>query len=53
MRIAIIYDTKETYVEFNSAKFREIFKKFFEETGDVDTTFDAIEKQLKLEASRK
>ena len=50
MRIAILYKDNQIYVEFDPDKFREIFKKYFNETKDIDKTFDKIEKDLRKEA---
>jgi len=52
MRIAILYKDNQIYVEFDPDKFREIFKKYFKETNNIDKTFDKIIKDIKKEALR-
>jgi hypothetical protein len=50
MRIAILYKDNQVYVEFDPKTFREIFKKYFKETNNIDETFERIEKDLRKEA---
>ena len=50
MRIAILYKDDQIYIEFDPNKFKEVFKKYFKETNDIDETFKKIEKDLRKEA---
>ena len=47
MRIAIIYNDKDIYVEFDPEKFRKLFKQYFSKYKDIDEAFDNIIKDIK------
>lgn len=53
MRIAVVYDEKKIYVEFGPDKFRELLKKYFAETGDIDKALDMIIADLKKAVLKK
>ena len=47
MRIVILYDNNEVYVEFNPEKFKELLKKYMEDTSDISIAIDKIVEDLK------
>lgn len=49
MRVAIIYNDKDVYVEFKPEKFREILNKYFNEYKNIDKALDKIIFDLKEE----
>ena len=54
MKIAIILDNKDIYVEFNESKFRELLKIMLKEfNGDSDKALDKIIALLKKETLKK
>jgi hypothetical protein len=48
MRLAYLYNDKDVYIEFSEEKFRELFKKYFEEEKDIDKALDRIITDLKV-----
>jgi len=53
MRIAIIYDDNEIYVQFEPEKFRELFKQYLRKYKTINAAFDRIIKDLKKAALTK
>ena len=53
MRIAILYEDKRIYVEFESDKFKELLNKYFNKFKSLDEALDQIVKDLKDLAQRK
>lgn len=50
MRLAIVYNDSDIYVEFNESKFRELLKIMLKEfEGNSDMALDKIIKLLKEE----
>jgi len=53
MRIAILYDDDEIYVQFDPEKFRLLFKQYLRKYKTVDAAFNMIIKDLKKAALTK
>jgi len=53
MKIAIIYQDSKIYLEFSPDKFRELLKKYFEETKSIDKAIDKIIADIKRETAHK
>jgi len=53
MHLAIIDDNDEIFVEFKEPIFRELIKKHFEETKDIDKAFDIVIAKLRHLTYRK
>jgi len=50
MRVAILYNNKDVYVEFSPEKFRKLLKEMLKEyKGDSDKALDAIVSLIKKE----
>jgi len=49
MRVAIIYNDKDVYVEFEPKKFRKILNKYFDEYKTINKALDQIILDLKKE----
>jgi hypothetical protein len=47
MKIAILTNTNNVFVEFNEQTFRELLKTYFAQTQDIDKALDAIIVALK------
>lgn len=47
MRVAIIYNEKDVFVEFSDSIFRDLLKTYIDKYGDVDLALDEIIKELK------
>lgn len=48
LRIAIIFDEKEVFVEFNPDTFRELLSSYLKDKqGDSNLAMDAIERDLR------
>jgi len=53
MRIAVITESNDVYLEFTPDKFRQLFKEYFNKTRDIDKSFDLIIEDLRKETNRK
>uniref|UniRef100_A0A6M3K424 Uncharacterized protein n=1 Tax=viral metagenome TaxID=1070528 RepID=A0A6M3K424_9ZZZZ len=53
MRIAILYENDEIYVEFDPEKFRLLFKQYLRKYKTIDAAFNMIIKDLKKAALTK
>ena len=53
MKVAIIYEDGKIYLEFSPEKFRELLKKYFEETKSIDKAIDKIVLEIKKETQCK
>jgi len=53
MKVAIIYEDGKIYLEFSPEKFRELLKKYFEETKSIDKAIDKIIEDIKKETQYK
>lgn len=53
MRIAILYNDKDIYVEFDPKQFKEILKDYLNKYNDVDKAIDNIIMDLKKETLTK
>ena len=47
MKAVILYNDSNIYVEFEPDKFKELLKKYMEETNDVSIAIDKIVEDLK------
>lgn len=47
MRIAVIYNDQDVFVEFKPEVFKELLRKYLAETGDIDKAFEKIIQDLK------
>ena len=53
MRIAILYEDGEVYVEFDPEKFRYLFKQYLRKYKTVDAAFNMIIRDIKKAALTK
>ena len=53
MRLAIVDDNDEVYVEYSTEVFKKLLIKCFEETKDLDRAFDDVIVSLKNLTLRK
>jgi len=53
MRIAILYEDNDIYVQFDPEKFRRLFKQYLRKYKTVDAAFNMIIKDLKKAALTK
>ena len=47
MRLAILYEDDSIFVEIQEEKFRQLFKVYFKEYGDIDKALNEIIADLK------
>ena len=53
LKIAIIYENSQVYLEFSPEKFRELLKKYFKEAKSIDEALDKIIEEIKKETQTK
>ncbi len=52
MRVAILYNDNDIFVEFSTEKFRELLEKYTKELGSVTKALDRVVREIKKEASK-
>lgn len=53
MRIAVIYNEKDIFLEYDTNTFKGLLEKYYKQYNDISKALDCIERDLKKEVLRK
>ena len=53
LKLVILFENKEVWIEFSPFKFRRLLKKYFKEYKSIDLALDEVIKDIKKETLTK